>query len=183
MMNHLAQESRSGSVLAERRALGIQKSRSSISFTFSKYCCKSLCISYSRESILLYRFNDFRGITDSDAVSWDVVRDDGTGSYGTIIADGDTGQDGHVAADPDIITDTYGFSPFLTRLAFTRVCTMTRTVDMHARSYETIVADGHIGFVQDSKAEVRKEPFTDADMLAVVAIERLVDERVFIRLT
>ena len=60
---------------------------------------------------------------------------------------------------------------------------MTRAVDMHAGSYETIVADGDIRLVQDSKAEVREETFADADMLAVVAIERLVDECVFIRLT
>ena len=80
------------------------------------------------------RFDYFRGITDGDGVGGDVVRDDGTGSYGTIITDGDAGQNGDVAADPDIITDGHGFRPFLTRLAFTRIGTMTRTVDMHARS-------------------------------------------------
>ena len=34
-------------------------------------------------------FNNFGGIADGDRVRGDVVRDDRTGSYGTIIADGD----------------------------------------------------------------------------------------------
>ena len=111
------------------------------------------------------------------------MRDNRTGSDGTIIADGDSRQDGRIAAYPDIITDGHRFRPFLTSFAFTRIGAMTRAVDMHARSQETIVTYGHKCFVQDGKAEVRKEPFAHTDMLAVVALERLVDERVFIRLT
>ena len=133
--------------------------------------------------ILLFNCLDyFGGIAGSDGVSGNVVRDNRTGSYGTIIADGDSRQDGHIAAYPDIITDGHRFRPFLTSFAFTRVGTMARAVDMHARSQETIVAYGHIGLVQDGKAEVRKETLAHTDMLAVVAIEGLVDEGVFIRL-
>ena len=83
---------------------------------------------------MLKSLDHFRRIADGDGVGRDVMRNNGTGSYRTVIADSDAGQDGYVTADPDIITDGYGFRPFLTRLAFTRVCTMARAVDMHARS-------------------------------------------------
>ena len=132
---------------------------------------------------VLKSLDHFRGIADGDGVGGDVMCNNRSGSYGTIIADGDAGQEGHIPADPYIIADSHGFRPFLARLTFTRIGAMTRAVDMHAGSYETIVADGDIRLVQDGKAEVREETFADADMLAVVAIERLVDERVFIRLT
>ena len=58
------------------------------------------------------------------------MRDDRTGAYRAVIADGDTRQDSHITADPHIITNSHGLSPFLAGLSFTRVGTMARAVDI-----------------------------------------------------
>ena len=52
---------------------------------------------------MLKSLDHFRGIADGDGVGGDVMCNNRSGSYGTIIADGDAGQDGHIPADPYII--------------------------------------------------------------------------------
>ena len=106
------------------------------------------------------------------------MRHDRTGSDGAVVADGYAGQDGHVAADPHAITDRHRFCPFPARVAFCRARAVTCTIDLHVRSQETVIADG-----QYRQPEVSKEPFSDTDMLSIIAVERLHDKRIFIRLT
>ena len=59
---------------------------------------------------------------------------------------------------------------------------MTSRVDLHVRPHKTIVTNADNRLVQDGQTEVGKEPFPHADMLAVVAVKRLVNERVLIGL-
>ena len=82
----------------------------------------------------LYVLDYLARIADSDAVGGDVARDNGTGADSAVIAYRHTGQDGHVAANPHAVAYRHGFRPLLASSAFTRIGTMTRAVDMHARS-------------------------------------------------
>ena len=60
---------------------------------------------------------------------------------------------------------------------------MASSIDAYVGAKETVVADGDHSFVKDREVEVGKEPLSQADMLAVVAVERLVDESVGICLS
>ncbi len=84
--------------------------------------------------ILDYLTKHLSGIADHYAVGGYVLGHNCTGTDYRVVTDGHARQNGYVAAYPDAATDCNRFCPFLTRLAFTRVGTMARAVDMHARS-------------------------------------------------
>ena len=74
------------------------------------------------------------------------------------------------------MADSDRLRPFLTGVAFHRVCTMTCRIDADIRADETIITNSNTGFIENREIEVGKEPFADANLLAIVAAERLVDE-------
>ena len=57
---------------------------------------------------------------------------------------------------------------------------MTSRIDTHIGADKTVVPDCHRGLVQYREIEVCKESFANADLLSVVAVERLVDADVVI---
>ena len=42
-------------------------------------------------------------------------------------------------------------------------------------TYETVISDSDVSLVKDSEIEVSKKPLSDRNLLAIVAIERLID--------
>ena len=67
------------------------------------------------------------------------MRDDRTGTYRAVIADGDTRQNGYVSADPDAVSDSNGLCPLLmARLALGRVGTMAGGVYIHMGSQRSV---------------------------------------------
>ena len=70
--------------------------------------------------------------------------------------------------------------PFLTGVALHRVCTVTGRIDADIRTDETVIANGDTGFIEDGEVEISKESPAYAYLLAIVAVKRLVDEKVII---
>ena len=99
---------------------------------------------------------------------------DRPGPYGDIIADGDSGQDDRAASNPDIVPYGDRLRPFHAAVPLGRIGAVAGRVDTHARTDETIIADGHGGFVKYSEIEICEETPADADLLSVVAEKRLV---------
>ena len=104
------------------------------------------------------------------------------GADGDVVADGDPRKDGDATANPTVVADGDGLCPFLPRVAFRRVGAVAGGVDADVGTDEAVVADGDEGLVEDGKAKVGEEAFAHADVLAVVAVEGLVDEGVVVGL-
>ena len=116
------------------------------------------------------------------AVRGDVVYHNAAGTDGDVVADGNSWKDGDAAANPAVVTDSDGFCPFLPCVAFHGVGAVAGGVDADVGADEAVVADGDEGFIEDGKAKVGEEAFAHADVLAVVAVEGLVDEGVVVGL-
>lgn len=121
-------------------------------------------------------FDDAAGIADSDGVGRDVVRDYRACADGTVVTDSDARKDGHRTAYPAVVADGDRLRPLLTGVAFHGVGAVAGGVDRHIGTDESVVADGDRGFVENGAMEIGKETLAYADVLAVVAIEGLVDE-------
>ena len=132
----------------------------------------------------MYLLSDFLDdatrVARSDDVGGDVVGHDRAGAYGHVVANGHAGQDGHVAPNPHIVADGDGLAPLAARVALHRVSAVARRVDAHIGTHKAIVADGHPGLVEHREVEVGKEALAHADVAAVIAVERLVDQDVVI---
>ena len=115
-------------------------------------------------------------IADRNYVRWDILGYDRPGTDGYVVADGDSRKDGDAAADPYIVADGYWFSPFLTSVPLNRVGAVTGGIDADVRTDEAVVTDCHLGLVEHCEMEVREEPLSYGNLLAVVAIEWLVDD-------
>ena len=135
--------------------------------------CNGICC-------ILQLLDDTAGIAHGDGVAGDVPGDDRAGTDGHVVADGHARQDGHRAPDPHIVADGHRQCPFAARVTLNRVSTVAGRVDAHVRPDKAIVADGHQRLVKHREIEVGEEPFTHADVLAIVAKERLVDQDVVI---
>ena len=78
------------------------------------------------------------------------------------------------------MADSDRLRPFLTGVALHWVCTMTGRIDADIRADKTVIANCNTGFVEDSEIEVSKEPLSNAYLLAVVAAERLIQQKVIV---
>ena len=57
---------------------------------------------------------------------------------------------------------------------------MAGCVDADIRAYKAVIADGDWGFIEDCEVEVGKEPLAYADLLTVIAVERLDNQNLVI---
>ena len=121
-------------------------------------------------------FDDAAGIADGDGVGRDVVRDHRACSDGAVVADSDARKDSHRTAYPAVVADGDRLCPLLTGVALRGIGAVAGGVDRHIGTDESVVADGYGGFVENGAMEIGKETLAYADVLAVVAIEGLVDE-------
>ena len=110
----------------------------------------------------------------------DVLYNDATCADGDIIANGDTWQDGYAAANPHVIADGDWLCPLLTGVALHWVCAVTCSIDADVRTNETVVADGDRSLIEYYEIEVGKETLAHADLLTIVAEERLVNENLVV---
>ena len=124
----------------------------------------------------LQHLNNTARITDGDCAGRDVLGDNRAGTDGDIIPDRHSWKDSYAASDPHIIADGHWLRPFLARIALHRVCTMTSCVNADIRAYEAVVTDCDRRFIQNRKMEIGKESFADRDLLAVITVERLIDD-------
>lgn len=93
-----------------------------------------------------------------------------------VVADCHARQDSHRAPYPAVVADGHRLCPLFARIAFHGIGAVAGGVDRHVGTDEGIIADGHRGFVKDGKMEIGKETLAYANLFAVVAIERLIDE-------
>jgi hypothetical protein len=119
-------------------------------------------------------------ITDGNRIGRNITGDHRPCSDGDIVANGDAWQDGDTTAYPHIVADGDGLCPFLTSIPLNGVGTVTSCVDADVGTKETIIADGDRRFIQDGEVEVGKKSPSDADLLAVVATKRLVDDEAIV---
>ena len=57
---------------------------------------------------------------------------------------------------------------------------MTGRIDADIRANKTVIANGDTGFIEDGEVEIGKESPAYAYLFAIVAVKRLVDEKVII---
>lgn len=93
-----------------------------------------------------------------------------------VVADCHARQDSHRTAYPAVVADGHRLCPLFTRIALHGVGAVAGGVDRHVGADESVVADGDRGFVENGAMEIGKETLAYADVLAVVAIEGLIDE-------
>lgn len=93
-----------------------------------------------------------------------------------VVADCHARQDSHRTAYPAVVADGHRLCPLFTRIALHGVGAVAGGVDRHVGSDESVVADGDGGFVENGAMEIGKETLAYANVLAIVAIERLIDE-------
>ena len=115
-------------------------------------------------------------IACGDNVGRYILRHHGAGPYGHIVAYGDAREDYRASFDPDIVPDGHRFRPFLAAAPLDGVGAVACRIYAHIGVDETVVANGHLGLVQDGEAEIGEEMPSHAYLLPIVAVERLVDD-------
>ena len=121
-------------------------------------------------------FNYLARIADRHYVRWDILGYDGSGTDGYVITDGDSRKNSDAAADPYVIADGDRLRPLVAGVPFDWVSAMAGCINAYVRTDEAVVTDGDLCLVKNSEVEVGKETLADADLLAVIAVERLIDD-------
>ena len=125
-------------------------------------------------------FNYLARIADRHYVRWDILGYDGSGTDGYVITDGDSRKNSDTATDPYVVADGDRLRPLVAGVPFDRVSAVTGCIDTYIRPDEAVITDGDLCFVKNGEVEVGKETLAYADLLAVVAIERLIDDDLLI---
>lgn len=133
-----------------------------------------------RVSVRGYGFDYTGGIAYRNGIGRYIMSDHTAGTNGTIVANGDTGKDSDGASDPDITADGDRLSPLHASVALNGVGAVTSSENTDIRTNETIVTNGNESLIEDSKTEIGEEAFADANMPAIVAVERLIDKSISI---
>ena len=117
---------------------------------------------------------DLAGISYSDYIVRDILCHYRASPYGDIAAYGDSGQYGHASADPHIVSYSHRFITLPTGVTLDGVRAVACSIYADIRADETVVADSHTSLVENGKVEVCEESFSDSDLLAVIAVKRLI---------
>ena len=131
-------------------------------------------------SYVLYFLHHSCGVAYGDAVVRDVVHHHRACSDGAVVAYADTREDSYGAAYPAVVAYANRFRPLHARVALGGVSAVEGGINGDIRTYESIIADADRRLVQHGEVEISEETLPDVDMLAVVAVERLVDEDMLI---
>ena len=127
-------------------------------------------------SYVLYFLHHSCGVAYGDAVVGDVVHHHRACSDGAVIAYADPREDGYGAAYPAVVAYANRFRPLHARVALGGVSAMAGSINGYIRTYESIIADVDGSLIENGEVKISKETLSYMDMLAVVAVERLVDE-------
>ena len=115
-------------------------------------------------------------IADRHHIGWNILSNYRSGTDGHVVADGDSRKDGDAATDPYIVADGNRLCPLVACIPFDWVSAMAGCIDAYVRPNEAVVTDGDLSLVKHGEMEIGKETLAHADLLAVVAIERLIDD-------
>ena len=136
--------------------------------------------SLSAEGLFSQFLDDMTRIADSYHIGWDILCYDRSGTDGHVVADGDSREDCYAAADPYVVADGNRLRPLIACVPFDRVSAMAGCIDAYVRPNEAVITDGNLCLVKHSEVEVGKETLAHADLLAVIAVERLIDDNLVI---
>ena len=128
------------------------------------------------EGLFSQFFDDMTWIADRHYVGRDILGHDRSGTDGYIVSDGDSRKDCDAAADPYIVADGNRFSPLVAGVPFDWVSAMACCINAYVRTDEAVISDSDLCLVENREMEVGKEALAHADLLSVVAVERLVDD-------
>jgi hypothetical protein len=106
-----------------------------------------------------------------------VPRRHAPGAHDGIIPDPDAWQDDRAAADPDVSADPHGHAALVALLPQRRVARVVGRVDLNQRTDLAIVTEFDRGNVQEHATKVYERPAPEADVVAVVAMERRMHNR------
>ena len=120
---------------------------------------------------------DAAGIAHGQGKGGNIPGDNAAGSYDAIVADGDAGEDTHLCAYPYVVAHTDGIGVFQTAVARFGLERVSGRVETATGADKDIVAEDDGGAVEDDSVYVHVEIFTDFDVVAVIACERLLDEK------
>ena len=125
-------------------------------------------------------FDDMARIADRHYVRRDILGYDRPSTDGYVVADGDSRKDGDAAADPYVVADGNRFSPFVAGVPFYWISAVAGCIDAYVRTDETVISDSDLCLVKHGEMEIGKETLAHADLLAVIAVERLIDDYLII---
>lgn len=100
-----------------------------------------------------------------------------SGSNGAVVADCHAGEDADVCSDPHVVAHGDGMCIFQSGVAQVGFQWMSGGVESAVGSYENVFSECDGCFIEDDKIYVGVEVFADVDIVAVVAIERLLYEK------
>ena len=127
-----------------------------------------------------YSLYYFAGVAYCNSVRGNIFRYDASCTNCHVITDGHTRQDSHTTTNPHIIANGDWFCPLSTAVTLYGVSTMAGCVNAYIRADKAVVTNGDWGFVEYGEVEVGKEPLTHTNLLAIVAIEGLVNQNIVI---
>lgn len=104
--------------------------------------------------------------------------DHASGSDNRVVSDADSGQNDGAGSNPDIVSNRNRVGVFQTAVTLRGIQGMTGSVETAVRSYENVLSETDRCTVEQHAVYVHIKIFTDFDVVAVVAVERLFDEEV-----
>jgi len=122
---------------------------------------------------IIYTFYYSTGIAHCNGIRGYIFRHNAASTDGYVVTNGHTWQDGDATAYPYVVADGDWLCPLFSTVALYRVGAVTGRVDADVRANKAIVTDSDSCFIEYSEVEVRKESLAHADLLTVVAVERL----------
>ena len=118
------------------------------------------------------------GIARGNAPGRDVLDHDASRADHRIVSDVYAGTNNTITADPDIVADRDADAVLVHGVARRRVDRVAGRVDRDIGRDLAVVADDHLGDVQDRAVVVGKKVLADFYIFTVVAVEGRVDPRV-----
>ena len=106
-----------------------------------------------------------------------VPGDDAAGADDRAVADGDARKDDGGGADPGVAADAHRLGELEAGVAQRLLARMVGGDELNARPDLRLVADDDLADVEDDAVEVEEGAGAEADVVAVVAVERRADDR------
>lgn len=127
-----------------------------------------------------YFFDYFGGISYGNTVVGNVFNHDTPCTDGAIIPNSNPGKDHYAATNPAIVADRDRARPFSSGITLDGVGTVTGCVNADIRTDKAVVANAHGCFIKNSETEIGKKTLAHRDVLAIIAVKRLVDECIIV---
>jgi len=105
-----------------------------------------------------------------------VMRHDASGADNRVVADGDAREDDGAAADPDVTPDPDGSAAFEPLAPLRQIARMIGRVDLDGWTDLRPIPDGDLDHIEDHAIEVEERVRPQANVEAIVAMERRADD-------